>query len=121
MKKFKVWILPVLFLIVGLLIAISGCLLGTGFQDVTSGVVISGDIDGVTDNATVTIKDDLGESTTADYYPDYCYYGFSVSPGVRTLTYSCTGYLTVTRKVSAIGRITINVTMLPATNGSDAE
>ena len=113
MKKFKLWILPLLFSVVGLSVVLSGCfLLGPGFQNVTSGAVINGTISGITNNATVTIRDDLGENTTASSNSHY-YYRLSVKPGVRTITYSCTGYATVVKKYSILGHSqpTINITM----------
>ena len=112
MKKFKLWILPLLFSVVGLSVVLSGCfLLGPGFQNVTSGAVINGTISGITNNATVTIRDDLGEKTIAST-PLYRYELY-VKPGVRTITYSCTGYATVVKKYSILGhsQTTINVTM----------
>ena len=121
MKKSKLWILMIFISIAGLSMILTGCFLGPGFQNVTSGAVIDGHVYGVTNSATVTIKDDLGESTTAasNYYSHH--YDLHVKPGVRTITYSCTGYSTVVKKVSVIGRTTVNVTMSPVANGSDVK
>ncbi len=112
MKKFKLWILPVLFSVVGLSIVLSGCFLGPGLQNVTSEAIISGEIYGINNGATVTIRDDLGEKTTASSNSSY-YYELSVKPGVRTITYSCTGYATVVKKYSILGQSqpTIDITM----------
>lgn len=126
MKKIVLWIMLTLISVVVLSLVLSGCfMMGPGFQVVTSGASVSGHISGITNNATVTIKDDLGESTTAGphssynpyYYNGPYHYNFSVKPGVRTLTYSCTGYATVATKISVIGQTTVNVTMIPITTG----
>ncbi|MCL4407558.1 MAG: hypothetical protein M1542_05160 [Thermotogae bacterium] len=104
-----------IFSIATISLVLSGCaLLGIGFEPLTSGASVSGYVYGITGGVTVTIKDDLGESTTAVYstYNHY-YYTFSVKPGVRTLTYTCTGYATFTEKISVIGQTTLNVTMTP--------
>lgn len=97
---------------VGLFVVLSGCFLGAGFQNVTSDAIISGNIYGITNNATVIIKDDLGEKTAASSNSSY-FYELNVKPGVRTITYSCTGYATVVKKCSILGQSqpTINVTM----------
>ncbi len=98
-------------------IVLSGCFMGPGFQVVTSGAGVEGNVYGVANNATVTIRDDLGEFTTTG--PEYVshYYQLSVKPGVRTLTYSCSGYATVSTKVSVIGQITLDITLVPVGAG----
>ena len=127
MKKSKLWILLSFISIVGLTLILTGCFLGPGFQTITSGANVSGYVHGITNNATVIIKDDLGESTTTGpnsssyYYGHPYYYGFSVKPGVRILTYSCTGYATIVKKVSVVGQTTLNVTMNPIAKGSDSK
>lgn len=120
MKKSKLWILLGFVSIGGLSLILSGCfLLGPGFQVITSGAYVSGYVYGITNNATVIIKDDLGESTTAvPNYSNSYYYGLSVEPGVRTLTYSCTGYATIVEKISVVGKTTLNVTMSPIVGGN---
>ncbi|GEM_PF-2778988 len=122
MKKAKVWIFLISVSTFGLAVVLSGCFLGPGFQSVTAGASVEGYVYGITNNATVVIKDDLGESTTAAPYSYY--YSFSVKPGVRTITYSCTGYATLVKKASVVGQITLNVTMKPIAKlvkGSDSK
>lgn len=122
MRKSKLWILLIFISIAGLSVILTGCLLAPGFQIITSGASVRGHIYGITNNATVIIKDDLGENTTVGKsYGEY-YYNLSVKPGVRTLTYSCTGYATNVKKVSAVGhQVTLDVTMEPSAKGSDSK
>ncbi len=118
MKKSKLWILLGFVSIGGLSLILSGCFLGLGFQGITSGAYVSGYVYGITNNATVIIKDDLGESTTVvPNYSNSYYYELSVKPGVRTLTYSCTGYATIVEQISVVGETTLNVTMSPIAKG----
>ncbi len=109
MKKYILWFIAAL----SLSVILSACMLGGGFQIPTSPTSISGNIYGVSLNSTITITDDLGEKTTVTDYWNDCYsYEFDVKPGVRTLTFECAGYTTISTKVSAIGNmVTLNVTM----------
>lgn len=117
MSKLVLWIILVFISVVILSVILSGCLLGPGFQIITSQASVSGYIYGITSGATITVKDDLGQTTTALQEYNRNYYSLSVSPGVRTLTYACTGYTTVSTKISVIGQITVNITMKPLAGG----